>query len=201
LEGDLKICSYEGCGKKAHCKGLCPAHYQQQRHGKELKPLQVQYHGFTEPKRFLMRVDVRGKDECWPWTGSRNLARGKPWYGQWTPAGDMAPELTHRAAYRLFVGLIPDGQFVLHKCDNPVCVNPAHLFLGSQADNVKDMWTKKRGNPGTSRGEKHGMSKLTAEIVEEIRKSTSHGTELAAKYGVSRVTISEIRTRKTWRHV
>jgi hypothetical protein len=193
----MKLCSFEGCGKKAFCKGLCAAHYQQQRAGKELKPLQTQYHGYSETNRFMRRVDMRGKYECWPWTGSRRVAG---WYGQWK-AGDGSPEQTHRAAWRLFVGPIPEGGRILHRCDNPICVNPDHLFLGSQADNVKDMWVKNRANPRQTHGEKHWSAKLTAEKVQEIRGSNDRDADLAVKYGVARSTICDIRKRRIWKHV
>ena len=193
----MAACSFEGCGKKSICKGLCAAHYQQQRQGKELKPLQVQYHGFSESNRFMMRVQVGGKHDCWPWTGSRFSA---DWHGQWrNEAGQIEP--THRAAYRLFVGELPKGMHVCHKCDNPICVNPNHLFLGTRADNARDMWAKGRARPGVSRGEAHGCATLTEAQVLEIRESTEHGPTLALKYGVTRTTISEIRRRKTWTHI
>lgn len=193
----MKLCSFEGCGKKSICKGLCAAHYQQQRQGKALTPLQVQYHGFTEEKRFLMRVIKGAPSECWPWTGSRMKEN---WHGQWRNATG-AIEPTHRAAYRLFVGPLPSGMHVLHKCDNPICVNPGHLFLGTQADNAKDMWQKRRGRPGVSRGEDHGCAKLTAESVLQIRDSTESDVALAEKYKVSRTTIHEIRKRISWNHI
>jgi hypothetical protein len=165
------------------------------RAGKPLKPLQVQHHGLSEADRFMKRVKKGGRDECWPWTGSLNSG-----YGQFrNQAGEI--ELAHRASWRMFVGPIPDGMHMLHRCDNPPCVNPAHLFLGSQNDNVQDMWAKKRANPGTSRGEKHGMAKLTAEIVKEIRKSSDMGTVLALRYGVSHSTITDIRHRRIWNHI
>lgn len=192
----MKLCAFDGCGKKSFCKGFCGGHYRQHANGEMLRPLQVQYHGLTEIARFLMRVEKRGKDECWPWTGSRQ----ERWHGQWrNAAGEIEP--THRAAWRLFVGEIPEGMHVLHRCDNPICVNPAHFFLGTQSDNAKDMWAKKRARPQTSRGEKHGMSKLTAEMVVEIRQSTLSGAEVARKFGVSQTTVSGIRLRKAWNHI
>jgi hypothetical protein len=101
----------------------------------------------------------------------------------------------------LFVGEIPDGKFVLHKCDNPACVNPGHLFIGTQADNVKDMWDKNRARQGINRGESHGMSKLTADDVRAIRESSASGPVLAARYDVTRTTIADIRNRKIWTHI
>lgn len=193
----MKVCNFDGCAKQMFCKGLCAAHYQQQRAGKQLSTLQVQYHGYTEIKRFLMRVEKGGSSKCWPWTGSR-LKVG--WHGQWrNQAGAIEP--THRAAWRLFVGEIPDGLFVLHKCDNPICCNPGHLFLGTQSDNMKDMWAKKRARPQTRRGQDHPLAKLTDEEVLEIRESTASVVELAAKYRVTRTTITDVQRRRIWTHI
>jgi hypothetical protein len=191
----MKVCAFDGCGKDAFCKGLCAAHYQQQRAGKPLTPLQVQYHGLSEVARFMRRVNKGSRNQCWEWTGSLNNG-----YGQWRNlAGEI--ELAHRASWRMFVGPIPEGEGVLHRCDNPPCCNPAHLFTGTNAVNIADMWAKKRANPGVSRGEKHGMAKLTAEIVREIRGSSEPGIVLAKKYGVANTTISDIRKRRIWNHI
>lgn len=169
----------------------------QQAQGVELHPLQEQFHGLTEESRFLKRVNVKGKDDCWEWTGSRN---NKEWHGQWrNKAGEI--ELTHRASWRLFKSKIPGGMFVLHKCDNPVCVNPNHLFLGTQSDNCRDMWSKGRANPKQLQGEKHGMSKLTAEAVREIRDSSISGVELARKFGITPTTVCDVRKRRIWKHI
>lgn len=191
------VCSYVDCGKKKFCKGLCAAHYQQQRRGEKLKPLQLQYHGLTESVRLMLRCESREPEECWNFIGSSNK---KGWHGQFhNDAGKN--ELAHRAAWRLFVGPIPDGMQVLHKCDNPVCLNPKHLFLGTQSDNAKDMWEKGRARPKSSLGENHGMSKLTDGAVNEIRKSTMSGIELARKYGVTPTTVCDVRKRRIWKHI
>lgn len=192
----MKTCSFVGCGKRAICKTYCGGHYRQFKEGETLRPLQVQYRGMSEIKRFLMRVNKSSSGECWPWTGSRQ----EKWHGQWRNAnGDIEP--THRAAWRLFVSEIPKGMFILHKCDNPICCNPSHLFLGNQSDNCKDMWQKGRARPGKSLGEKHGMSKVTAEIVRDIRSSSESGKSLADKYGISQTTVGDIRKRKSWNHL
>lgn len=197
-------CSFKGCVKKAHSKGLCSAHYQQQRQGKELKPLQQQFHGLTEKERLMAWV-AKQPNGCWKWLGSIKKAQPKGrkvihWHGQWrNVAGQI--ELTHRAAWRILVGPIPRSAQVLHRCDNPLCVNPEHLFLGTPADNVSDMWDKGRARPGVSLGEKHGMSKLTSEVVKEIRESKERGTEIAARLGISTTTIYDVRNRRIWKHV
>lgn len=193
----MDTCSFEGCDKPAGYLGLCNGHNNQRRLGKELKPLQVQHHGFSEKKRFLMRVGPATSTSCKEWTGSKNSSFG---HGQWrNEAGRI--ELTHRAAWRMFIGPIPDGMSVLHKCDNPACVNPKHLFLGSQSDNMHDMWGKGRANPKTRSGEKHAMSKLTEEAVLDIRGSQLSGVALAKLYGVSPTTICDVRKRRIWNHI
>ena len=191
------MCKFDGCDRKARSLGYCPAHYEQFKAGKTLKPIQVQHHGLTEYERFLKRVDVKEPDECWNWTGSRNQAG---WHGQWRSA-DGRIELTHRAAWRLMKGEIPNGLFVLHRCDNPACVNPTHLFLGTQSDNCNDMWAKGRARPKTNKGESHGMARLTEDLVREIRTSKESGVELAARLSLSPTTICDVRKRRTWKHL
>lgn len=93
-------------------------------------------------RRFLAKIDRRGADECWLWTASSSNG-----YGQYIIDGKN--HRTHRLAYELWVGPIPEGEgyhgvCVCHRCDNPLCCNPAHLFLGSNSDNVADMWEKRR---------------------------------------------------------
>lgn len=157
---------------------------------------QVQYHGLTEEQRFLKRVEVKSKDECWNWTGSQNQ---KLWHGQWrNKAGQI--ELTHRAAWRMFKCEVPEGMCVLHKCDNPICVNPSHLWIGTQSDNCRDMWAKGRARPKTSLGEKHGNSKLKLDQVIDIKTSKLSGVELARKYNVATTTVCDIRRGRSWTH-
>ena len=107
---------------------------------------------------------------------------------------------SHRLAWVQAYGPIPDQLFVLHSCDNPPCVNPAHLFLGTAADNHHDAMKKGRN----TRGEAIGVSRLTEIEVVEIRRRTARGqpqASVAEDYGVSQSTISDIVTGKIWRHV
>lgn len=159
---------------------------------------QLQYHGLSEYERFFKRVQIRESDECWPWLGSRKLTkRQAAWYGQWR-ASDGSIEGTHRASWRLMRGPIPAGMHVLHRCDNPICVNPMHLFLGTQSINSKDMWSKGRGR---TRGETNGNAKLTPELVRDIRASKEKSVELARRTGMSQQTICDIKKRRSWRHI
>ncbi|WP_171935781.1 HNH endonuclease signature motif containing protein [Escherichia coli] len=103
----------------------------------------------------------------------------------------------HRLAYELANGPIPDGYVVRHKCDNPSCINPSHLEVGTQAENIKDKVTRGRQASGCS----IGVSKLTEEIVRDIRSSGLKVSLLAERYGVSTVSIRNILRRKTWQHV
>lgn len=195
-------CSFDGCAGKSHSKGLCGSHYAQQRVGKPLAPLQQQFHGLSEQDRFWKWVS-KMPNGCWRWMGSIKRRKNRPqseWHGQWrNAAGEI--ELTHRASWRMLVGDIPRGGLILHRCDNPRCVNPDHLFIGTQADNVADMWDKGRARPGKSAGESHGRSKLTEQNVREIRVSGDNGSELASRYGVSTSVIYSVLKGTTWKHV
>ena len=97
---------------------------------------------------------VNSPDACWPFEGGGYNKKG--WHRQISYKHKNYG--AHRVAYELANGGIPDGLFVLHRCDNPVCCNPRHLFVGTQSDNASDMWNKKRGNPGNPAGLKLGPS-------------------------------------------
>ncbi|UOF80472.1 endonuclease [Caudoviricetes sp.] len=192
----MNRCMFEGCDRPVDSRGLCQSHYLQKRRGGQLRPLQHQIHGASEEERFRAHTAAGSVRECWTW----NASCRPDGYGQWRRA-DGKIELAHRASWRLFRTEIPAGAHILHKCDNPSCVNPTHLFLGSHADNMRDMWGKGRARPGRSMGEKHGMAKLTAEIVQEIRSSGESGVELARKFGLAATTVCDVRKRRTWKHI
>lgn len=129
---------------------------------------------------------------CWEWTAFRAILRGG--YGQFSVRGKKYA--THRLSYELTHGEIPNGLFVCHHCDNPPCCNPEHLFLGTNQDNVRDMWAKGRGVNYVARGEDHSNSKLTNMQVDEIRKryaiGESNQSELAREFKVSQGLIWQI---------
>lgn len=162
-------------------------------YGDPNKVKQKQFHGLTLEERFWKYVVKT--DGCWKWTACKDN-RG---YGHLMIKG--VPHLATRLSWLIHNGSIPEKAFVLHRCDNPECTNPDHLFLGDQLDNVSDMWNKGRAKPGHMVGSKHGMAKLTEEQVREIRESKERGVKLAIRFGVARTTICDIRKRRIWTHI
>jgi hypothetical protein len=147
--------------------------------------------------RFLAKVSKQD-DGCWLWTASTTLSG----YGQFW-IGDRRVD-AHRASFELFNGEIPPGAFVLHSCDVKLCVNPAHLSAGTQAQNLADMVARGRCNRAPKvYGEAHPRAVLTDEKVREIRSRWPRETQtsLAAEYRVPQTSISSIVRRVTWKHV
>jgi hypothetical protein len=145
-------------------------------------------------ERFAKYLAKAGPDECWLWTGSTR--RG---YGSISFVGHHGGRIsTHRFAFEQANGPIPDGLVVRHKCDVRLCCNPAHLELGTTADNNRDMLLRGR----QARGSRHGNARLTEAQVADIRASLDAGekqTVLADRYGVSQAHISLIHRGAAWR--
>jgi len=143
---------------------------------------------------------VQKTDTCWEWIGSKNNGGyGKFWFKRKCIN-------SHRFAWLLTYGDIPKGNYVLHHCDNPSCVRPDHLFLGSQRDNMQDMLLKGRGVWGRTSllGETNPRAKLISDDVLTIRRLFSDGmsqTDIAKQYGMSVMAIHNIVRYKTWKHV
>lgn len=154
--------------------------------------------------RFMRSVSPEPNTGCWIWT--LYLRRGYGQFRMTSNPSDTAPG-AHRAAWLLFRGPIPDGLNVCHQCDVRCCVNPDHLFLGTDFDNMSDAAQKGRMDwktphrPGLPRGEKHPRAKLTEAQVQEIRQSPMSGVDAAKLYGVSGRTISRIRRNEKWQHL
>jgi len=144
---------------------------------------------------FLRTIDV---GDCREWAGARNHnGYGRVQIGR-------RRLLAHRAAWEIAQGPIPAGLHVLHHCDNPPCVKPAHLWLGTDADNVHDMDAKGRRVVKTTRGEQHPAALLTEAAVRVIRDRLREGrshVSLGVEYGVDRSTITRLARGQTWTHV
>lgn len=141
---------------------------------------------------FMAKVRVDPANGCWEWTASK----WKNGYGRM--AVNRKIKRAHRVSYEIHRGDVPLGFSVLHRCDNRGCVNPEHLFLGSQADNMADMVAKGR----QLRGAEITQAKLGERDVAAIRASVGiMGKDLAAQYGVSRGQISRIRGHQNWKDV
>lgn len=134
---------------------------------------------------------------CWLWTGA--IAGEKMRYGRYRniPA--------HRYSYELHVGPIERGKIICHKCDNPYCVNPDHLWQGTHKENTEDMVRKGRAafiNSGTFvNGEQHRRARLTAELALDIAARHQSSRAAAKEYGVHRSLIQDVRAGRTWAHV
>lgn len=153
---------------------------------------------FDESIPWFWKLVVKGSPACcWKWSGAR-LSDG---YGRFKTDGKFIT--SHRFSYILHFGDIPKNQCVCHRCDNPPCCNPEHLFLGTKKENADDR--DKKGRNVNFHGEEHGSSKLTAVDVIKIRDSYKTGTvtqlSLARQFGVSKSAIMMIVTNRNWRHL
>lgn len=197
-------CHVEGCSGAifVESRGLCSRHYNRLRTTGTVEDGSRARAPLSE--RLWRQIDCRGPDDCWPWIGkSRQSGYG---YIQSDGGRDGRKLLAHRAAWEVTHGPIPAGEghhgtVVRHKCDNRLCCNPAHLELGTQADNVRDMDAKGRRVAVLRVGTEHHMTKITEDDVRAIRASGERLAVLAARYGMSTGGIKQIRHRRTWKHV
>jgi hypothetical protein len=150
--------------------------------------------------KFWTYVNVKGQDECWEWNRSRN----KQGYGNfYKPGYRHLPERAHRFSYRTEKGEIPPGIQVCHTCDNPPCVNPKHLFLGTAKENKAD--SIRKGRLRVPIGINCHQSKLTENSVRSIRnlyetQKTPH-RKIAEMFGVTKTVITSILSGRSWKHV
>jgi hypothetical protein len=148
------------------------------------------------------RTNKKTEDECWPWSGSI----GSDGYGKAKRLGKTLR--AHRLVYSYYKGEIPANHFVCHSCDNPLCVNPRHLWTGTHKENELDKTNKGRRSPSPSishpntlsRGENHHKAKLKNNDVDHILQSKEPTKILVQKYNVSRTTIQRIRKGLSWGH-
>jgi hypothetical protein len=201
----MKSCSIENCENKYAGKGFCQKHYQKnKRYGDPLagKTYSQNKAGSEEYISENSEIDI---NDCWIWKKYKN----NKGYGHPKFKGESI--LAHRLSYLTFIGEIPNNLHVLHNCDNPTCVNPKHLFLGTNQDNMKDRNNKNRQS--RLKGKDHGRSKLVQEEVDEIRilysaelaeRARGKGIqltqrELAERFRVGETQISDIVNNKIWK--
>lgn len=139
---------------------------------------------------------IKKEESCWIWTAAK-LPRGYGFIGKGGRGNGYI--YAHRLSYILHKGDIPKGMFILHSCDNPSCVNPDHLFLGTQMDNMKDMRTKDRGTQGDSHPNAIITKQIASSIREEYKKGGTSLSILGRKYGICFQHVHDIIKNKIWR--
>ncbi len=145
--------------------------------------------------RFWSKIKIKAPNKCWEWKGTKS-------HGYAIIRVNRHNVKAARLAYKIKHGEVPVNMFILHKCDNPGCVNPNHLFPGTQADNNKDMAQKNRCNP--LKGEDNPLSKLTEKDVIKIRAKLNQGfthRQIAKEFSVSYFLIGSIKRKKAWKHL
>lgn len=187
-----RICSVDGCEARGRTRGFCSKHYRRWLlHG---DPLIVLPSPGSSPVDFWQNVNVGEPGACWEW----KLGRTSGGYGKVKRNGRTL--IAHRVASELANGESPGELQVCHRCDNRLCCNPGHLFLGTALDNNRDKAAKGR----QARGETNGNAKLSTEQVREIRRRRSAGEKivpLALEFGVAHTQISNLCRGQNWRHV
>lgn len=156
--------------------------------------------GFEIPllDRFWEKVDKRGPDECWPWLGAIN---GNGYGTTWDQDKRRIINASHVALLTLGI-VVPPGMCALHSCDNPPCVNPSHLHVGTKGENNKEKALRGRSRSVPRDGANNPSAKLTAEDVVIIRSMRASGSllkEIATKFGVTSTNICYIVNGKKWR--
>ena len=179
-------CIVEGCSNPDIARGWCHKHYKRWQMNGTLVPITAR--GCGDPwERFRLQTK-RASNGCLEWTGPMS-SKG---YGQ-TKWGYRFYS-AHKFSWVLHHGEVPSGLFVCHQCDNPKCVDPKHLFLGTPKENMQDARSKGR----MANGDQHWNAKLNWVLVEEIRLSTESAKSIAARLGVSFSTIYRIRKNSAW---
>lgn len=141
-------------------------------------------------ERLMGKIIIDEASQCWNWTGSKS----KGGYGRISI--NSKPQLAHRISYGIFISELSPELEVCHKCDNPSCINPCHLFAGTHRENMADC--KKKGRARSLEGEENKRAKLTRDDVIFIRRSSMTNTALGKMFGVSNVAVSYARSGKSW---
>jgi hypothetical protein len=191
--GDSKVCCIKGCDKDVEALGLCVNHYRLNR--KYGSPVAYKNHNglfrrMSVEQRFLFNVEKT--NGCWNWTASVD----SDGYGRFS--GTLRGQLykkAHRFSYAFYHGDIGD-KLVCHTCDNPRCVNPAHLFLGSNAENMADRFSKGRFRIPT--GEHSHLAKISEEQAKAILIDPRPYAKIAQDYAIAASTVGSIKNRNSW---
>lgn len=190
------LCCIKDCDKPARALGMCKGHYDRMKNGRDMSPpLRQVIRSGPDIDRLKAKISVNEANDCWEWQASLNTNG----YGQFRFRN--RPQQAHRVSWVLHHGEIPAGLYVLHKCDNPLCINPDHLFLGTQAENIADAMSKDRWRTPRPVGESHGNAVMTEDDVRAIRASSEPSRRIAKRYGVTQSAIQHIRKRRSWQHV
>lgn len=193
-----RICSVEGCGVKVSAKDLCNKHYQRMIRGVPMAGSAKR----TLRQRLKEKIKVDPESGCFIWLGAKSGGpRGSLNHKYGYIRVDGKSLRAHRVMYEIEKGSIPDGLILRHTCDNPLCVNPAHLLPGTQFNNVQDMISRNRDRHPVGEA---NHSKLTEANVLSIKCEAAKGAsrmDLAEKYGVHIVTIGNIISGKKWAYL
>jgi len=194
-----KLAQEAGRSGTGACKRRSPEHY------KRLVQDRINRLQKTYSERFWKRIKTGNPDECWPWSGAHNE------HGYGSVCKDGVLRKAHRVAWELTFGKIPEGKWVLHKCDNPPCCNPNHLYIGTIVENTKDAIERKRFRSGDQHwmkkhiGSANPNTKLKEETVRlvllEASQKLLNANQISKKFNIPRTTLRRIIDRVTWKHV
>jgi hypothetical protein len=189
-----RLCDVKGCGGRHIARGLCHKHYKRwQLHGDcRMVSWTVTYLKLADTEgltQHLLASKTINSDGCWEW----NRSRTHKGYGKQVMSGKLYA--AHRLSAYVFLGLdLTSKKHVCHKCDNPPCINPEHLYVGTVVTNMNDRSVRGR----------HGLAKLTPEAVVEIRERLVNGesqSSIARQFSISQAIISKIYRKQLWKHI
>src|SRR5688572_17981350 len=197
VEEIMLTCCIKGCEKEVEALGLCVNHWRLNR--KYGSPVAYKTHaglmrGLTPEQRFWKQT--KKGDGCWLWAAGLD----KDGYGAFRgELGGVVYKKAHRFSYALHTGEVIGSKHICHTCDNPRCVNPAHLFAGTNADNMADK--KRKGRSHVPFGVSNHKAILSDDQVKTILSDARPYAQIAADYGVAASTIGSLKQRISWRHV
>jgi len=192
---DYSICCIKGCDRPSVALGLCSKHWRRNKlYGSPVatKHHAAQFRGMSPEQRFWSRV-VKRDNGCWEWQG----AKDRDGYGMFRGViRGITYNRAHRFSYALHYEDIPKGKHVCHKCDNPKCVNPEHLWIGSNADNMHDKIAK--GRHKVLSGENSPHAKITEEEAKAILTDPRPYSLIASEYNIAASTVGSIKNKNSW---